>query len=371
MYGHLVRRGLEAASEHLSHDNTRDWQALHDRYQMPAWGMVLLGSTTVAFVLFAMALEYTIRLLIVHLAIVETPANAVVKVYRPVVECDGKKDVVDIEVEETHVVSDKPLTSSIKRTMKHITSLGGFSNRWRGLPIFLVYTMIISVFHMLAVSLCGRAGVGTAVASFIADMSAALMTARIHCAWTHATITTGYKRYYERVINRVQWKELLPAVALKVVGNYVFVIATLVSAGAVSPLMMRETSLGIRAAIALIPITTALSMSLLVVLPVNIMLVRKEASMLAESEETAVPFDRTFGNRIIPGLNSLKLRDNWAGISRDTLYRVAMLHIKWIGIASVIAIVYFQVALLEMWAIMGEALPAMLSAAKAHLQGMA
>jgi len=369
MYGHLLRRTLEAASEHLSSEKTGDWQALHDRYQMPVWGTVLIGITTVAFILLDVSLEYTLRL-IINLAIVETPATTVVKVYETIVDQDMKKDeVVDVEV-ETEVVSEKPVTSSIKRTLKHIKNIGGRTAYWRGLHIWLVYALIVMVFHMIAAPMRGHAGLSTIVSPFIADMAAALLTARIHCAWTHATITSGYRKYRERVINRVQWKQLLPVTALKVVGQHFFTIAVMASAGVCGALMERQTSNLGRAATALIPISVALFTWLFVVLPVGMMVVRKEASMLDESEETIVPFDRTFGNRIIPGLNTLKLRDNWTSISRDTWYRVVMLHIKFVGIVALVGLVYFHVVLLEMWAIMGDALPSLLRSAMAQLQNM-
>jgi len=369
MYGHVLRRSLEAASEHLSSDKTGDWQALHDRYQMPVWGTVLIGITTLAFVVLDLSLEYIARL-IINLAIVETPATTAVKVYETIVDQDKKKDeVIEVEV-ETEVVSAKPLTSSIKRTMKHIKSIGGRSAYWRGLPILAVYALIVTIFRMISSPMLSRVGPGSTVFAFVADMAAAVLTARIHCAWTHATITSGHRRYRERVINRVQWKQLLPVTALNVASQHFFIIAVMTSAGVCGSLMERQTSNLGRAAAALIPISIALFGWLFILMPVSILLVRKEASMLDESEETIVPFDRTFGNRIIPGLNTLKLRDNWASISRETWYRVVMLHLKWVGIVALIGLVYFHVALLEMWAIMGDALPSWLASGLAPLRNM-
>lgn len=371
MYGHLIRRGIQAATQHLSKEEAaNEFSRLHPQYQMPGWGVAIVAITTIGFVLFAMSLEYTIRLVMVNLAIIETPSNAVVKIYKPISDYDDKKEgVVDVEVEETHVVSEKPITNSIRRTMKQLSKVGGFSARWRGLPIFLVYILITSPFHFLVMTF--RQSHRPNMLGPIAELAVALMAARIHCAWTHATITTGYKRYSERVVSRVQWKQLLAPTALKIVTQELSVLTMLITMQVSSKLIERQASNGVRALIAVVPMLVALGLWLFAILPVNIILIRKEASMLPESEETIVHFDRTFGNRVIPGLRNPSIREAWASVSGAVWRRVVVLHLKWVAIIGALAMLYFHVMLLEVWAIMGDALPTLLMSAKARLQTMA
>lgn len=385
MYGHLLRRGIQAAAEHFSKGEQLEWQANefarnYPRYQMPPWGVGIVAITTIGFVLLALSLEYTIRLVMVNLAVIESPSSAIVKVYTPLSsDCEDKKEGEGIEIEETHVVSEKPITNSIRRTMKHLTRQGGSSARWRGLPIFLVYMLVMGAFQLAVMplrthhrlSVLSRVSPASIISFLIADLGAALMAARIHCAWTHATITTGFKRYSDRCVSRVQWKQLLPVTALKVVVQELVVLTMVVTMQIGSKLIERTASDGCRAAIAIAPMVISVLLWIFVVLPVNIILVRKEASMLPESEETLVHFDRTFGNRIIPGLNNLSIRDAWASVTGEVWARVVKIHLKWVLIVFILAMLYFHVALLEVWAIMGDALPMLLASAKARLQTMA
>lgn len=372
MYSHLIRRGIEAATHHLSKEEALEWQAnefarLHPHYQMPPWGVAIVAVTTIGFVLLCLSLEYTIRLVMVNLAIIETPSNAVVKVYKPISEFDDKKGgVVDVEVEETHIISEKPITNSIRRTLQELSKVGGYSARWRGLPIFLVYILVISVIHLLVMPI--RQAHRISVIGPLADLAAALLAARIHCAWTHATITTGSKRYSERVVSRAQWKQLLAPTALKIATQELSAVAMFLTTQLTAALMERQASTGARAALALIPVLVALALWLFALLPASIILVRKEASMLPESEDTVVPFDRSFGNRVVPGLRTPSIREAWASVSAEVWRRVVMLHLKWAGILAVLAVFYVHVALLEVWAIMGDALPTLLMSVRARLQ---
>lgn len=374
MYGHLIRRGIQAATEHFSKEEALEWQAnefarQYPRYHMPVWGTAILAVTAIAFVLLALSLEYTIRLVMVNLAIVESPSSAVVKVYTPISDCEDKKEgVVDVEIEETHIVSDKPITNSIRRTLNRLTEVGGYSARWRGLPVYLGYMIVISVFQILVTSV--RRSHLSILGFLVADLGAPLLAARMHCAWTHATITTGYKRPSDRAISRVQWRQLLPVTALTVAVHELAVLTMIATMQVSSKLIERQASNGARAAIAIIPMVIAAGLWIFAIVPVNIILVRKEASMLPESEETLVHFDRTFGNRIIPGLNTLSISQAWASTSGEVWRRVIKLQFKWLAIVTALAMVYFHVTALEVWAIMGDALPALLMSAKARLQTM-
>ena len=331
----------------------------------------MIAVTTIAFILLVMSLEYTIRLVMVNLAIIESPSATVVTVYEPL-ESEGKEnEAIHVELEETLVVPEKPITNSIRQTMRRLTSVGGFTARWRGFGLFLLYVAVVGVIHLIFSPFSARhIYYRHNLMNFAADMIGALAASRIHCAWTHATISTSTKRFRDRVVSRSQWKQLLLPTAILVILQEVSIFAIVLSGRGSYLLSRTYTSPAGRALPFLIPLVVALALWLFVLFPAHVVLIRKEASLLPAEDETIVPFDRTFGNRVVPGLTILSLRDAWKSFGCDAWRRVVMLHVKFLAITLVLGVVYTQVLLAEFWAIMGDALPAWLCSAKARLQTM-
>jgi len=339
----------------------------HPNFHPPTWGIAMLAVTTAAFILLAMSLEYTIRLIMVNLAIIESPSATVVKVYEPLISEGKENEAIHVEIEEMVVVPEKPITNSIRRTMRHLTSVGGFTARWRGLGLFLLYVAVLGVVHLIFSTFSVRRNHRFNLLNFAADMIGSLAASRIHCAWTHATISTSTKRFRDRVVSRSQWKQLLLPTALLVFLQEASIFAIVLSGRGSYELSRTYTSPAGRALPFLIPLVVALALWLFVLLPAHVVLIRKEASLLPAEDETIVPFDRTFGNRVVPGLTILSLRDAWKSFGSDAWRRVVVLHVKFFAITLVVFVVYTQVLLAEFWAIMGDALPTWLCSAKARL----
>jgi len=342
----------------------------HPDYKLPQWGAVIIVITTIAFILLAMSLEYTIRLVMVNLAVIESPSATVVKVYEPL-KSDGKEnDAVQVEIEETVVVPEKPITNSIRRTMRQLTSVGGFTARWRGLSLFLLYIVVLVGFQLIFSTLLGNDRRHFSLFNMLVDLGGALVASRIHCAWTHATVSTSTKRFRERVISREQWKQLVLPTLFKVILQEASLATIVLSTHASYELSRNYTSHTGRALPFLVPLFLAPTLWIFVLIPATVILIRKEASLLSADDETIVPFDRTFGNRVVPGLTVLSLRDAWKSFGNDAWRRVVMLHIKFIAIALMVGVVYTHVVLAEAWAIMGDAFPTLVCSARARLQTM-
>lgn len=336
---------------------------------MPPWGIAMIVSTTIAFVLLTMSLEYTIRLVMVNLAIIESPSATVVKVYEPLKSGGKENDAVDVEVEETLVLPEKPITSSIRGTMRRLTTVGGFTARWRGLGLFLLYVAVILGVNLLFSVFTPRF-LRSPFMNGLAEITSALAASRIHCAWTHATISTSTKRFRDRVISRTEWGQLILPTALVVIARDIILLAITLSVYVSYGLSRTYTTPAGRILPFLIPIFLAPTLWLFVLVPAYVVLIRKEASLLPTDDETIVPFDRTFGNRVVPGLTVLSVRNAWKSFGNDAWRRVVKLHIKWLAITFVVGIVFSQVLLAEAWAIMGDAFPMLLCSAKAKLQTM-
>jgi len=362
MAGHLVtvlaRRGVQAAHEHAPKDPREVLK------NIPAWGIALLAVTLVTFVIFGSSIEYTIRLLMGHLAMVESTETTVVQVYAPVYnddeDLDMKKDgQILVEVESTTVASGKPLTSSIRRTVSHIKSIGGRSAKWRGVGIFILYILLTTLISAPLSSLlrflprpCGE---------IIADIAAAVVTSRLHCAWTHKIISMpSSKSLKARRVSRAQWRELMGPTALSVGAQSAslcgIAMVFRMSAFIVNNLHTNGSApKWVLPIIAIVPgALTASILGLFLMLPAYVSLVRKEASMLPEEDETIVSFDRSFGGRLTRVGTSATLREAWQSFTWEARRRLVGLYVKFFFIMVAMTIVVSHVLALELYLVAGD-----------------
>jgi hypothetical protein len=71
---------------------------------------------------------------------------------------------------------------------------------------------------------------------------------------------------------------------------------------------------------------------LALLLPLNIILVRVQASLLPVEEDAIVPFDRSFGGKVVPavvgGKGYATMSEVWSTFSRSDLWRLLVLYAK-------------------------------------------
>jgi hypothetical protein len=300
MTGHLVgtlaRRGVEAANDHYHRHGPPQW-VKDNVHKLPGWGIALMIFTVLAFTFLSTSIEYIIRLVYAHLAMVETPETTLeVRVYQQTSPEDAKIvqnlveagliDDASFDGEESSVIERRhAITSGLKRTRNHITAIVGCSARWRGLPIFMLYIVVVSVSGWIL-----RKPLRLEVLPFshvIVDVLSAMFAARIHCAWTHKVISMpSDKRMPERLVSRAQWKELMVPTALSA-GAHGFVFEGMrvmheYSAQACEILNKHQVSTWIIFAVAVVPVLIGgVVLALTILLPAYVSLVRKEASLLS------------------------------------------------------------------------------------------
>jgi len=104
----------------------------------------------------------------------------------------------------------------------------------------------------------------------------------------------------------------------------------------------------------------ALFSGLFVVLPATVTLTRIEASLLPEEEETIVPFDRTFGGRVVPtilgGTGCIGFIEAWRTFNWEARRRLVKLYVKTFLIMLAVSVLMANILLLETWAILGPQL---------------
>lgn len=366
MAGHLAvtlaRRGMQAVHEHAPKDPKEVLK------NMPPWGIALISITIVTFVCFNASIEYTLRLVMAHLAMVESPETTTVESYSAAPPAYSDEDVTDmkkdgqatlLEVEIQTIATAKPLTSSIRRTTKHLKSVGGFTARWRGVGIFMLYVFLTAI---LAAPLSSLLRFLPAPCNGIfADIIAAVITARLHVNWTHKVISMpSSKSIRERMISRTQWKEMMVPTVLSVgaqsTGVSGIAMVFRVSGMLVQDLHKNDTvPKWILPILALVPGTlTAIVLGLFMMFPAYVTLIRKEASMLPEEEETIVYFDRSFGGRLTQIGTAATLRESWQSFTWEARKRLVGLYIKFFFIMSALMFVFAHIVILELYVVAGN-----------------
>ena len=89
-------------------------------------------------------------------------------------------------------------------------------------------------------------------------------------------------------------------------------------------------------------VLTALFVAVMILLPASVTLTRIEASMLPEDDESLVPFDRTFGGKVVPtdlgGRGCVGFADAWRTVDRVVRFRVVKVYTQLFAMQMVITV---------------------------------
>lgn len=300
------------------------------------------------------------------LAMVESPVAAIT--VSPSTYETGDKDEKEglLETGPTiTLVNQKPITSSIRGTIKHIVAHGGRLARFRGLKAHILYTLC---FAMVAQFFSAALPAFPGQAILVAALSGAAVSP-IHASWTHKVVSMPTtKSFYQRIPSKQHWKTLALPAAIETAMPYVSLYMTagfamLLRLHKLDQENVREyqcaqwTSLIVRV---LAVFVFAGVCTLFLCLPAIVTLIRIEASVLPEDQDTIVPFDRSFGGkvveRIMGGTGVVGFVDAWRSFNWEARRRLIKLSIKVFFIISGIAFVVAHVLMFEVFAIMGPEL---------------
>lgn len=216
----------------------------------------------------------------------------------------------------------KPITSKLRTTISHLRARAGPWSRFRGFAMYLVYGIARGLlFLVLPVSPDQFFG------QFVSQTVLAVLLANLQMAWVHIVISQpSSKRFYQRIPGIKSWAQIAPVAAFEsvVVGGAFFL-----------PLLMAQWvgawDKFVESASSTAPPTTALCqvwgmtmvpsvLSYLVSIPAQAIFFRVAASMLPEEDESIVPFDRSFGGKVVPailgGSGRLSIADAWRTFDR-------------------------------------------------------
>jgi hypothetical protein len=214
---------------------------------------------------------------------------------------DASMDKARLIDEEVMVINQITLTSSIRKTIRHLVSVGGFRARWRGLGCALIYNLVHSLtVNFMAMFLTAFTGLPV-VGRILANIAANVLCARIHMVWTHTVVSEPSSLTWAQRLSQTDrntWRALaLPSFVHSIaeIATYGLPVAMFLFVGPEITNEMDNEHLLARGAVSLLAFVM---LNVLILLPATVTRTRVEASFLPEDTNTIVPFDRTFNGAI-------------------------------------------------------------------------
>ncbi|TVY14128.1 hypothetical protein LARI1_G007532 [Lachnellula arida] len=345
----LMRRGAEAT-------------LYNEKLQLPTWGIVLFGFTAAIYLIVSGVIEYTLGRIVPTLLMIESPPEAIV--FQPLAtdDTDATLNKNTNTNTEAQAIKPKPITASFRATLRLLSQKGGFRARFRGLSVFLVNQMAVSWIAQI-VSLLPW------VPRSVVAVVASVLCAQLSVAWTHIVISEpSPKMWFRRLPSTKTWRKVAAPTAVLAIAEQVTVLIPVslgmmsgISAKLQTPDQMANidsrqawiitlTGVGIGA--------LALVLGFLLVVPADVALTRVQASLLTDSDETIVPFDRSFNGKVIPeivgGTGAIGMLDAWKSFDWAARVRLVKAYFKVFLMQLAIAAVFVVVAVLEVALVLGK-----------------
>jgi hypothetical protein len=232
------------------------------------------------------------------------------------------------------VVKQTPITSSLRKATLYLREKAGRRSRFRGISIWLVYHFVFArLTHLISLIRFIPMGVDAILA--------AVALASLRMAWTHTVITEPSEKYWFKRLPSIKlWRKIaLPtaiasfceqaAVALPMVWFLIFGLSDLGS----KPIeQMDKATCKLVIFKLLVVALLGIFCSIAIVIPAVVSLTRVQASLITEEDETIVPFDRSFGGRVIPttlgGTGVVGMLDAWKTFDWNSRIRLLKLYVK-------------------------------------------
>ncbi|KAI1172885.1 ubiquitin carrier protein [Nemania sp. FL0916] len=309
-------------------------EASMDGYEMPSWAWIVFAVNAIVFVPAFLFLSYTLQHVYPTLAVVEDPAPPA---YDPIsLNDDGQSFAEDgLAITDATAAATAPpaVTASLRRTYRTLYSLAGWQSLFRGFAAYL--------FLNVTVIAVGAAASVLPVPNFVAMPIAAVGLVRPWAAWTHIVISAPSKKYFwqrsppfARAFRATAVPMIVYFVALELASFLPSGLATLLNISTWDPQKPNvlpqynehDAWKGI------LVILSLLATQVFLVIPAQVILTRVQASFLPEDDDTIVPFDRSFGGKVVPaivgGKGYIGMVDAWKSLSRGSWLRIVKLYVK-------------------------------------------
>jgi hypothetical protein len=345
----LVRRGFEAHASFVK--NGGDEKPL---LKLPAWAIAVLTATFLIYAGVMFSIEYTFGRLVPTLLMIESPAEAIT--FEPIPTSDPDST---IKTPELQVVKPQPITASFRRSLKHLSAVGGFRARFRGFAVFLTTAIAVQW-------IAGMVSALPFVPRMLSNIIAVVACAQLKLAWTHIVISEpSPKTWFRRMPPLKMWKKVaLPTFHLALAENitifvpiYIAMIAGVTkSADELTRMTPHEKSIMMLKGFFISMF--GLVLAFVLIIPANVVLTRVQASLLPDSEETIVPFDRSFGGKVEPeivgGSGVLGMVDAWKTFDWAGRVRLVKAYAKVFGMQIGASLLFTGIIAAQLFIIVGN-----------------
>lgn len=213
----------------------------------------------------------------------------------------------------------------------------------------------------------------------IATVIAVVLCSGLDLAWNNIVISEWSPKYwFRRLPTSKAWFKVIPAATLYAVADQLSFLlpARLAHITGLTRLAdklghdpINEASLGAvihaicRTGLPVIVVSAAVA--ILIRLPAIVTLARVQASLLPESEETIIPFDRTFGGKVIPeiigGSGMIGMLDAWKSFGWSSRIRLLKVFAKIWAIEAALFALFLITLSVEFFVFMPEVVDAVVA----------
>jgi hypothetical protein len=341
-----MKRGMEA------HTYMKD----EVKIDIPGWAILLLSATALAYFFVSFSIEYTFGRVIPTLIMIESPQDIS---FEPIPTEDT--DASKTKDPEHQVVSRQTfITSSFRSAILLLKSKGGFKARYRGLAIFIVNAIAVQwIAGFLSLLPILRA-----LPLGVTDAAATVLCAQLSLGWTHIVISEpSPKAWFRRIPTLKMWKKVAGPTAILAVAEQLSVMLPLYLAINIGltkdPKEVAEMPDRLQKALIIKSIgifALGLILAFLIVIPANVTLTRVQASLLNDEHDTIVPFDRSFGGKVIPeivgGTGKISILEAWMTFNMAARFRLIKAYLK-VFMMQVGATVFFTILLVGQILVIG------------------
>jgi hypothetical protein len=262
---------------------------------------------------------------------------------------------------ELYLVKQAPITAKLRTAVRYLRERAGFWSRFRGITLWIVYNF---TFAQLSQFLSRFLPIPMGVDGVLA----AVLLARLRMGWTHIVISEPSSKYwFQRLPTWSSWKKIaLPALIQSLCEQITvclpFALAIFMGLGRfqdpqqIADLTNAERSIVLLKFLAVIVL--ALFSAVAINVPATVALTRVQASLLPDEVETIVPFDRSFGGKVVPaivgGSGAISMLEAWKTFDWNARIRLLKIYLKVISMQVAILFVSMFVIVGQVHLIMGD-----------------
>jgi len=198
----------------------------------------------------------------------------------------------------------------------------------------------------------------------LAPIIATVLCAQLSLAWTHIVISDpNPKPWFRRIPSIKTWKKVAGPTAVYAVAEQLAVVlpaylATTFNFFGNPEDITNNADAWIMLLKALSVLALTIALAFLVIIPAKVTLTRVQASLLPDEVESIVPFDRSFGGKVIPeivgGSGVIGMLDAWKSFDWNARVRLVKAYAKVMAMQFALSILFFVTMIAQVALIVGK-----------------